>query len=398
MPVEPLGCSAVLTHHWLVRRRGGEKVLEAIAELLPGADVYTLVHDPAWAGDGSSGGGAAPGQTPGVRHRRVHPSILQRVPRACTHYPWLLPWMPWAARRIRLPPVELVVCSDAAIAKAMTADPASTVVCYCHSPMRYVWEPEISREYAATLPVVLRPLWPGLCAYVRRADRRAAARVDRFVANSRTVADRIQRFYGRASTVVHPPVELPDEPASGPREPFYLCVGHHVAYKRLSVAIEACAAIRAPLVVIGEGPDVQRWRDRAPAGVRFLGYQPDDVVRVHYRTARALLFPGEEDFGIVPVEAMAHGCPVVALGRGGARETVIEGVTGVLFDGPRPIDLVRAMERAAALRFDPAAMHAHARAFGRDRFLVALREELRAALAESTPVRRPASQSAASRP
>jgi glycosyltransferase involved in cell wall biosynthesis len=370
-PVEPLCCSAVLTHHWLVRVRGGEKVLEALCELLPGAPLYTLVHDPE-----VRLGSTAPAIT----------SLLQHLPGAKRHYPKLLPLMPLAARRLKLPPVELVVCSDAAIAKAMTPDPRSKVVCYCHSPMRYVWEKVMAREYGRRLPWALRPGWGLFASYVRRADYHAAQRVDQFVANSKHVAARIQRHYGRDSVVVHPPVDLPDAPATAPREDFYLCVGYHVPYKRLDLAVEACGRLRRRLVVIGDGPDVERIaaeRKRDPQRfqhVEFLGWQGPAVINDHYRRAAALLFPGEEDFGIVPVEALAHGCPVIAYGVGGATETVVDGETGVLFEPQNADALIAAMQRAAAIRFDPAALHARVQRFGRPRFLREMRDVLASVL------------------
>jgi glycosyltransferase involved in cell wall biosynthesis len=279
--------------------------------------------------------------------------------------------------------------------------------------MRYVWEPEISRQYAATLPAPLRPAWGPLTAWLRRVDYRAAQRVDLFIANSQHVAARIRRFYNRDSIVVYPPVDLPPAPATGPREDFYLCVGHHVPYKRLDLALAACRQLNARLVVIGDGPDVQRLirtrsasegpdrtrsasegpdrtrsasegPDRARSGsegpdpaVQWLGWQDPAVINDYYRRARALLFPGEEDFGIVPVEAMAHGCPVIAYGVGGATETIVDGRTGVLFTPQTAGALADAMQRAATLSFDPQAMHAHAQQFSRPRFL----RELHAALA-----------------
>jgi glycosyltransferase involved in cell wall biosynthesis len=384
--VEPLRCSAVLTHHWLVRRRGGEKVLEALCELLPNRPVYTLVHDPAGAGTGWP---------------EVYTSFIQWIPGGRRHYAKLLPLLPLAARRMRLPPVDLVVCSDAAIAKAMRPDPRSKVVCYCHSPMRYVWD--LAETYRASVPWLLRPLWGRTAARLRAADQHAAERVDLFVANSWHVADRIRRHYGRDSVVVHPPVDLPAAPATGTRGDFYLCVGHHVPYKRLDLAVATCRRLNRKLVVIGNGPDAERLArgcsgrrlvgrggsagraatlnglraaGRYPAtgpAVEFLGHQPDDVVRDHYRRAKALLFPGEEDFGIVPVEAMAHGCPVIAYGVGGASETVADGQTGVLFDEQTAESLGTAMERADSLTFDPAAMHTHVQRFSRVRFLREMR-------------------------
>ena len=366
--IAPLACSAVLTHHWLVRRRGGERVLEALGELVPDSPIFTLVHDPAGLGDWP------------LARRPVHTSWLQHLPGARRQYPKLLPLMPNAARRMRLPPVELVVCSDAALAKAMTPDARSRVVCYCHSPMRYVWD--LADEYGRTLPAPLRPLWPAVCARLRAADRAAAQRVDVFVANSRHVAERVRRHYGRDALVVHPPVDLPDARGLRPprREDFLLCVGYHVPYKRLDLAVAAAAAVRRPLVVIGEGPDVARLRASAPGDVTWLGWQPDETILNCYRRAAALLFPGEEDFGIVPVEAMAQGCPVVAYGVGGAAETVVPDITGALVPAQTVAALVTGLQSVLARDWDPAVMRAHAEAFGRRRFLRDMRGVLVQAL------------------
>lgn len=360
--VDPLECSALLTHHWLVRVRGGEKVLEACAELLPDAPVYTLVHDPSGIADSPLSG------------REIHTSCLQRLPGATRHYPTLLPLHPWAARRMKLPPANLVLCSDAALAKAMTPDPASKLVCYCHSPMRYVWD--LSAEYRRTLPAILRPLWPALCRRLRAVDRRAAERVDLFIANSRYVADRIRRHYGRDALVIHPPVDVPPAPPRAPREDFFLCVGYHTPYKRLDLAVAACGVLGRKLVVIGTGPDVERVAARRAAHVELLGWQSADVIDDHLARAAALLFPGEEDFGIVPVEAMAHGCPVVAYGVGGATESVSPGRAGILFERQTVDCLVEAMKRCTATTFDPQAMHQHAQKFSKQRFL----REMHAAL------------------
>ncbi len=370
MSIAPLDCSAVLTHHWLVRRRGGERVLEAIGELLPDAPVYTLVHD-----------AAGMGRWP-LDRRPVRASALQMIPGATRHYPKLLPLLGWAARRLRLPPVDLVVSSDAAVAKAMTPDPRSRVVCYCHSPMRYVYEPEINRQYRNTLPAILRPLWGPAVAAVRRADEQAAARVDVFVANSRHVAGRIRRCYGREATVVYPPVDVPDEPPASPadRSDFLLCVGFHTPYKRLDLAVAACERLGRWLLVIGDGPDVARLKATRPARIEWLGWQPADVIAEHYRRAAALLFPGEEDFGIVPVEAMAHGCPVIAYAVGGASETVLDGRTGVLFERQTVDDVIAAIERCGRLTFDPRCLHEQAQRFNRGRFLREMRVVLAAAL------------------
>lgn len=360
MPETP---HAVLTHHWLVRMRGGEKVLAALAKLVPGAPIYTVVHDRrGFSADAFAG-------------HTIHTSWLQALPGARRHYARLLPLLPHAARSLRLPEADVVICSDAAIAKAMTPHRRSRVICYCHSPMRYVYEPEISQQYQETLPRPLRRFWPGVVARARAADEAAAERVDRFIANSQHVAARIQRAYGRESDVVYPPVELPDAPSTAPREPFYLCVGYHTRYKRLDLAIEACRMLGRKLVVIGDGPEVSPLRaavERGPLregfAVEWRGWLEPEQIADYYRRAAALLFPGEEDFGIVPVEAMGHGCPVIAYGVGGAAESVIDGETGVMFQEATAESLAGAMQRADGLRFDPAAMHARMQRFSYARF------------------------------
>jgi glycosyltransferase involved in cell wall biosynthesis len=340
-------------------------VLEALAELFPDAPIYTLIHDPA----GIAGSPLA--------RRVIHTSVLQALPGATRLYPKLLPLLPWAARRMKLPAADLVLCSDAALAKAMTPDPRSKVVCYCHSPMRYAFDAEIGREYCLTLPLAARPFWGLTTALVRRADWRAAQRVDQFVANSRHVAERIKRYYQRDAVVVHPPVDIPPAPATGPRADFYLCVGYHTPYKRLDLALAACDRLGRKLVVIGDGPDVDRLRPTSGPNVAWLGWQGADVLHDYYRRAAALLFPGEEDFGIVPVEAMAHGCPVIAYGVGGATETVIDGQTGIHFKEQTVGCLVEAIESCQRTLFDAVAMHAGVQRFSKARFLTEVRTVLK---------------------
>ncbi|MBN2446469.1 MAG: glycosyltransferase [Phycisphaerae bacterium] len=366
--LKPLNCTAVLTHHWLIRRRGGERVLEALGELLPGSPIYTLVHNPDFRFE------------PDDPSREIYTSFLQYLPHAVKLYPKLLPLMPWAARRMRLPEVDLVVCSDASIAKAMTPHDSSRVVCYCHSPVRYAWDPEIAAEYGRSVPLPLRPVWNWTLPRIRRTDFDAAQRVDVFVANSRHVATRIRHYYEREATVVYPPVDLPPEPVTGLREDFLLAVGHHVPYKRLDLSIDACRELKRRLVVIGEGPDVKRLKKRKHASVTWLGWQAADVINDHYSRAAALLFPGEEDFGIVPVEAMAHGCPVIAYGVGGACETVIPGQTGALFEHQTVEDICNAIRVIDQVAFDPTTMHVHTQKFSRQRFLTEMHAILRQTL------------------
>lgn len=347
-------CSAILTHHWLVRRRGGEKVLEALREIFPASPIYTLVYDRRGTGG---------------RWADVHASWLRFVPGAADHYPKLLALLSWTAERTRLPPAELVLCSDAAMVKAMRPHAESKVICYCHSPMRYVWDQELRAVYERALSPPARAMFRWSANVARRVDARGAGRVNQFIANSRFVAERIRRWYGREAAVVHPPVELPPGPHEGPREDYYLFVGHNAPYKRLDLAVEACRRLGRRLVVIGEQTEIRG----AGGGIEFLGFQPDDVLHEHYRRARGLLFPGVEDFGLIPVEAMAHGCPVIALGAGGAAETVSDGRTGVLFQDPSVEGLTAGIERAEATQFDAPRMHVEMQRFGRPRFLAEMR-------------------------
>lgn len=365
-----LAASVALTHHWLVRERGGEKVLRAFRELAPDAPIYSLIHDPMHLDDDWPAI-----QTPG----------LGRSSFARRHYPKLLPLLPSLARSVRLPAVDLVLCSDAAIAKAMRPDPKSKVICYCHSPMRYVWD--LEAEYRATLPALLQPLWGPLCRRVRKADFAAAQRVDQFIANSRHVAARIRRNYDKPSVVVHPPVDLPAQPSTLPREDYYIAVGYHVPYKRLDLAIAACRELGRKLVVIGEGPDVAKIDPQRDKHVELRGWQKAEEIADALARARGLLFPGEEDFGIVPVEALGHGCPVIAYGVGGATESVTDPETGVLFDEQTVPALVAALKRFETMHFDPDVLHAAALRFSKPRFLQEMHDVCTAVLAGRTPDR-----------
>ena len=325
-----------VVHHWLVARRGGERVLDALLELLPAAEVYTLVHDPVACA---------------LPRRRVHVPAMARVPGMRRAFRAALPWHARTFASFDLSRHDLLLTSDAALAKA--ARPARGVphVCYCYSPPR--WAHDLRELYVGSLAAPLRPAARAVLGRVADDDRRAAAGVTAFVAISKHVAARIERAYGRAATVVPPPVDTAFftpaaeraelDPELGPfglelaalaqragRRP-YLALGHVVPYKRFDVAVAACRELGRPLVVAGDGPGFARLRRDAGPHTLFLRRPSDRQVRALYRAAAALLFPGEEDFGLVPVEAMACGTPVVALARGGACETVIDGVTGCLY-------------------------------------------------------------------
>jgi glycosyltransferase involved in cell wall biosynthesis len=373
----------VLVHDWLTGMRGGEKCLEAVCRRWPHARLFTLLHHP---------GSVAPAI------ERLNPvtTLLQRLPGVERYYRSLLPLMPLAAESWRLPPCELVISFSHCVAKAARAPRGVPHVCYCFTPMRYAWH--LRRAYFG-LPekgdgtcegrgpvpffggfkarIVERWL-EALCAW----DRRTAARVTHFVAISRTVQSRIADCYGRPSTVIYPPVDVdfycPAPSTSGPREDYYLAVSALSPYKRLDLAVTACNRLRRPLLIMGAGPEEKRLRALAGPTVRFLGWQPDEVIRDHLRCCRALLFPGEEDFGLVPVEANACATPVIAFGRGGATETIIppggrHEPTGLWFAEQTADCLADAMQSfeassARAAQFDPAAMRRQALNFNPGRF------------------------------
>ncbi|MBX9622469.1 MAG: glycosyltransferase [Gemmataceae bacterium] len=355
----------VLVHDWLTGMRGGEKCLEAPARRWPAARLLTLFHTP-----GSV--------SPAIERLAIRPSRLNRLPRVRRYYRYLLPAMPFAAGW-NVADADLVVSFSHCVAKSARPPEGVPHVCYCFTPMRYAWHMQAAYFRKAGLVGRLKAAAVDkLLASIRDWDRRTADRVSHFVAISRTVQDRIKECYGRESVVICPPVDTdfytpPAIPAG--REDFYLVVSALAPYKRFDLAVEACSRLGKKLVVIGSGQDAANLRANAGPNVEFLGWQPDEVIRDHLRRAKALLFPGEEDFGIVPLEAQACGCPVIAFGRGGATETV-RGLgggpdpTGVFF----PEQNVDALAEAVGLfereadRFDPRAARRQALLFRQDRY------------------------------
>jgi glycosyltransferase involved in cell wall biosynthesis len=360
------GSHIVLVHDWLTGMRGGEKCLEVLCRRWPTANLFTLLHQP-----GS------------VSHaiERLGPqtSFLQGLPGATRYYRYLLPFLPLAANW-RLPPCDLVVSFSHCVAKAAQPPAGVPHVCYCFTPMRYAWHMRDSYFGSGRLPAAAAILVRQLLERLRDWDRRTADRVSHFIAISKTVQQRIRECYDRRSDVIYPPVDTDFySPAPVPREGFYLAVSAFAPYKRLDLAIEACNRLHQPLVIIGTGQDQRRLQALAGPTVRFLGWQPDEVIRDHFRRCRALLFPGEEDFGIVPVEAQACGAPVIAYGRGGATETVIPPKpgplgtgtpTGIWFMEQTTDCLLATLESFDRLRdgLDPAVARRQALRFNRQRF------------------------------
>ena len=344
-----------VVHDWLTIPGGSEQVVLELLEMFPQAELFTSVYDPApW-----------PAQ---ITQRTVHSSFLSRIPGSARHYPKLLPLMNRAFRSFDLSGFDLVLSSSHACAKNVRAPASALHVCYCHTPMRYAWEEGFldGEEVGRAMRIVLPPL----LARLRREDLAGAAGPDVFVANSGYVAERIERYYGRSAEIVHPPVDVEHYlglEREGPGN-FYLAFGRVVPYKRVDLAVAACARLGRELRVAGDGRALEAVRALAGEGTRFLG-KVSESERDHLLSgARALLFAAEEDFGIVPVEAQAAGLPVIAYGVGGAVESVLDGRTGVLFSEQSVAGLTAAIERFEALGLGGEAARENARRFGRERF------------------------------
>lgn len=344
-----------LVHDWLTGMRGGEKCLEVLCELYPDAPIHTLV---AWP-DRVSGS---------IRRHDIRTSFLQKLPDVERRYRSYLPLFPMAIERFDLSQFDLVVSSSHAVAKGVIVPAHALHISYVHTPMRYIWDMFDQYFSRATVGVAKLALIRLIAARLRRWDVRTVPRVHHFIANSAYVAERIHRIYGRTSTVIHPPVDVRRFTVSSDDNGEFLVVSALVPYKRVDLAVEAANAAGFPLRIIGDGPERARLEAMAGPTVRFEGWVDDNSIAEAYAQCRALLFPGEEDFGIVPVEAMASGKPVVAFGRGGATETVIEGLSGVHFAEQTVASLLGGVERLETSRFTPASIRAHAERFDRERY------------------------------
>ncbi|UCD28216.1 MAG: glycosyltransferase [Planctomycetota bacterium] len=352
----PETLSVALAHHWLVSMRGGEKVLAALANLFPDAPIYTLI--------------ARRNQLDaGLQNRQIQTSWLQRLILIPDLQRKALPFLPSAARSLDVSEYDVVICSDAATIKAVHTRPEALKLCYCHSPMRYVWD--MYDQYYAGAGLLSKLGLRLFAKRISKADRTAANGVTAFIANSKHVADRIQRCYDRNSVVIPPPVNTNFPPNNTPPDDYYLVVGEHISYKRNDLAIDACTKMGKSLVVIGTGPLLNNMHRRAGASVRILGWQTDDRIRYHLARCRALLFCGQEDFGMVPVEAQAAGRPVIAYRTGGASETVKEGCTGLFFDKQNiesVIDSIKHFESIDTL-WPPSQIQEYAQQFSTDKFI-----------------------------
>jgi glycosyltransferase involved in cell wall biosynthesis len=362
-----------LVHYWLVSMRGGEKILEALCELYPDADIFTLVADYSCL-------------TPTIRSHKITTSFLQKMG-GVKKYKQMLPLMPMALESFDLSEYDLVISSEAGPAKGIVPRPDATHICYCHSPMRYIWD--LYPQYYASSGFLTRFVMSVVSPWLRTWDVTTAARVDHFIANSLYVSQRIERYYRRPSVVINPPVDTSKFEIGEQVEDFYLCAGQITPYKRIDLAIDAFTRMGKPLVVLGGGV-TKAMRKAAGHNITFVGATDDATMASYIQRCRALVYPGVEDFGIIPLEAMASGRPVVAFARGGAIETVLDGKTGILFHEQSVDALIKAVDQMERQwqQFDPERLRQFALKFDRPRFVKALKQQIDRFLGDGAPAKR----------
>ncbi len=343
-----------LVHDWLTGQRGGEKVLEVLAEIFPRATIYTLFH---FRGS----------QAENIEKREIKTSFLQTLPWLKKKYRLYLPLFPLAAELFDLSDYDLIISSSHCVAKGIIPPPGALHISYIHSPVRYAWNQYYAYFSRGRLSFFSRLAIPPVIHWLRVWDESSSSRVDHFVANSDNVARRIARYYHREADVIHPPVDTDFfHPAEGaPREDFYLIVSALVPYKRIDLAVEAFSLNGQSLKIVGLGPDFRRLKKRARPNIEFLGQVSAEGLRSLYQRARAFLLPGEEDFGIAVVEAQACGTPVIAYGQGGATESVVPNQTGIFFSELTVAGLLGALDKFKSLAFNKSTIRSNAMAFSR---------------------------------
>ena len=353
-----------LAHDWLTGMRGGERTLEAICELFPGAERFSLLHVPFSV-------------SPTIESRPIRTSFIQHLPFSSKLYRFMLPLFPVAVEQFDLDEFDVVISTSHCVAKSVLPTGRARHLSYCFTPMRYAWD-QFDAYFGPERvgPALSRGLRWRLSA-MARWDASTACRVNRYVAISQYVASRISRYYNRDASVVYPPVDTVFfEPNGEPPGHYALIVSALVPYKRVDLAIRACRLARVPLRVVGTGPDLKRLRAHSTDGVEFLGAISDQEVRGLYQNAAVVLLPGTEDFGIAPVEGQACGRPVVALGRGGACETVVDGITGALVPQASDTAFADAIDHVIRARLDSHDIRNHALKFSRERFLAEFQQQI----------------------
>ena len=350
-----------LVHDYLTYFGGAEQVLRSLHHLFPKAPIYTLLYNKKKMGQF-------------FPEAEIKTSFLQKFPRFLRgNKRWLLPFLMVAPETFDLRDFDLVISSTSSFTKGIITRPKAIHVCYCHTPARFIWDWHQNYLKEQRIKWPLR-FWVNLITnYLRIWDRTAALRVDHFIANSKTTNKRIKKYYQRDSAVIYPPVDIIKNKKYKSKiknNKFFLIVSRLSPYKNIELAVEAFNKLELPLVIIGEGSQFRLLRKKAAKNVKLLGFQPEEVVHQYYQNCQALIFPGEDDFGITPVEAMSYGKPVLALKRGGATETVIEGVTGEFFDDPHSVVLADGVRRLRENmeNYNPETIKKHAQKFSRRRF------------------------------
>lgn len=345
-----------IVHDYLNQMGGAERVVMALHEIFPDAPIYTSIYDPQRV-------------DPAFKKMDVRTSFMQKFPLVKKHHQPFLPFYPFAMENLDLRGYDLVLSSSSAFGKGVITHPGTMHICYCHTPMRWCWNYEeyVEREH---LGKVARSILPFIISGLRVWDQISAMRVDHFIANSPVVAERIQKYYRRESIFIPPPVEASRfefDPTTQPDD-YFLILSRLIPYKRIDLAIEACNRLQLPLVIIGGGRDLERLKKLAGPTIRFTGRLSDEEVLHYFAHCRAFLFPGEEDFGITPLEAQASGRPVIAYGQGGALASVVDGVTGVFFREQTVDSLVEVLKAFDEKAFDPQVIRNHALEFDTPRF------------------------------
>ncbi|MFA6522710.1 MAG: glycosyltransferase [Patescibacteria group bacterium] len=344
-----------LVHDYLCQYGGAERVLEALQALFPEAPTFVLLYDKDAMG-GRFG------------HREIRTSFLQKIPGALSHLRWLLPLMPTATECYDLSEYDVIISSSSAFSKGIITRPDAIHICYCHTPTRYLWSDTHSYVQELNASKAVKALLPPLLNYLRSWDKLSADRVDFFIANSETVKTRIKKYYGKESQVIFPPVDTHlFSIAPGPKD-YYLAGGRLVPYKRFDLVVDAFNRLGIPLKIFGTGPMEEQLKKMAGEHIQFLGKVSDEERMRLFQNAIAFIHPQEEDFGITPVESMAAGRPVIALRRGGAVETVIDGVTGTFFDEQSWEELADTILHFDHTKFDPEKIRAHAETFSLSMF------------------------------
>ncbi|PWT93944.1 MAG: glycosyltransferase family 4 protein [Acidobacteria bacterium] len=345
-----------LIHDWLTGMRGGEKVLESLCELFPDAPIFTLIHVP----------GSVSAK---IESHPIHTSFLQRIPMIKKQYRNYLPLFPSAIESFDLQDYDFILSSSHCVAKGIIPAPATKHLCYCHTPMRYIWSHYYDYFGDHRLGFVKRKTVSFVANYLRLWDIASNNRVDHFVANSQFVAGRMKRYYGKESSVIYPPVDVDFyEPSDRPPDDFYLIVSALVPYKRLELAIQAFNKMKKQLIIVGTGPDGVKLRRLAYSGIKFLGHVTAEKLRELYQSAKGLIQPGVEDFGINIVEALASGCPIIAYHEGGATETVRDQETGLFFNHFDVEELCHTIDKFERMRFNKPLMREGALRFSPGRF------------------------------